>query len=397
MRLSSLFVGLSSLLFLVTACEENPASPPAPSCVETICTAGSGGCAGNAVWSCAADGKTRIYSECGSAQYCEGGVCKQRGCTYIGSSKCIGDGTVSTCSMTGHATNTETCSASTVCRGGECVSKSCDDGEERCSASGIHLLSCQGGEWTAQPCEGPTPLCFDDASAGPACKARVCEPQTARCIGDTSYQCDVTGHSETEVQCTADEVCKEGYCLPTVCGLDDHDAGSTPDGSGDAYDPPDPGPGQDIKEQKDVYIPPLEPIARIEFKLMGIKQVFDLNARADYIVVDQNLKLSAGKSMRKLEINIFPIEPFTVGSWDESDGGEIGVLICYFDAQSLDPAIQAKPCAVGFSHASVAYTVTLDKNNGPDSWLQGTFTATLKDTLENYIELEEGVFEVLHK
>ena len=361
-------------------------------CVDTVCLGGEARCEGNAIATCSADGKTWTYSDCGAEQRCEAGACVKRICTDLGGGWCDDDQTLKRCTLDGMSKVEETCAEGTKCVSGECVPSKCTQGDTAC-AFGDWLLTCQAGTWTGAECEGGQ-IC-DDASGTAKCTAAICTPETARCEGNVSYLCDHIGRTETATTCGDNQVCKGGYCVNKVCGLDDIPAPSgdaTTDAAGvdgDATASADTGP-------EDTWFPPLEPIARVEFELAGNKLVFDLNARANYIGSDKQLVIIGEKGLAQIEIRIGPLDPFVVGSWNESDGAEIGVVVCYNDGVSPLPE-PLEPCQVGFTHVSIEYALTLNENNGPDSWLRGDFTATLEDAGGSTIRINEGLFEVLHK
>lgn len=147
----------------------------------------------------------------------------------------------------------------------------------------------------------------------------------------------------------------------------------------------------------EVFVPPLEKVSRITFKLNGVNNDFDVAGGAFYVAGGDDAKLfkvSANKGTRKIEINILPVEPFAVGTWSDSVFSEVGVLICYNDGTG---AVELPSCPVGFTHESIAYDVTVTTNNGPDSRVEGTFTATFQDSVGGTLELTEGVFDVLHR
>ena len=360
-------------------------------CVATLCQAGETRCFGNAVGTCATDGKSWSVNACGSTRRCDQATCVERSCTP-GNGWCgeTNGPTLSRCLPDGSGEEEVTCGEGTHCVSGACVDAQCTHGGTAC-ASLTFILTCDGGSWTGESCADGE-ICHGSES-GAVCKPPTCVAESVSCEDNTVVSCDVYGREVTKTDCGANEVCKAGLCVAKVCGVDDQPDVVEPtdiatDAGTDATGP--------VDVEEDTFIPPLEPISRVEFKLAGQTLVFDLNARGIYIGSDKQLMIIGEKGTAQIEIRIGPIEPFVVGSWNESDGAEIGVAVCYNDGISPLPEPLA-PCQVGFTHVSIEYTLTLDDNNGPDSWLRGTFTATLEDVNGDTIRIKDGLFEVLHK
>ncbi len=380
------FYALTLALCLVAApgCGSDASTPAT---VTSLCTVPESKCIGQTLATCAQDGKAWAYTNCLPGSYCApSGACAQGKCAPS-SGSCTG-GQLVECSANGSSqAAARDCGASEVCAAGACLPATCTDGDVRCGDP-YTLATCQGGAWTATPC-GAGQICGDTDGAA-ACVDRACAPGAARCDGDDSYVCDAIGAGETKTTCASPQICKSGFCQAKVAGVDDLPEGDAT--SGDVQDDAaaTDTTGTDVKE---VFIPPLEKISFIEAKFAGVKTKFDFNGRADYIAVDQNLKMSAGLSGRKLEINIAPIDKFNVGKWTDTDEGEVGVVICYYDGGLV--AGGAPGCPEGFSHGSVLYDLTLATNNGPGSRLTGSFSATLRTPAGEEIEVTEGNFDVL--
>lgn len=135
---------------------------------------------------------------------------------------------------------------------------------------------------------------------------------------------------------------------------------------------------------------------------------FDVNGDAIYVNGESQLKISAaGESgdgeAPKLEINVLPIEPGTLGHWEDGDDSEVGANLCYQDGSGVQ---QSPNCTVGFSHSSSAYEVTLDEYD-PDGRVVGTFSGTLEALppgerdgeidAPQTVEILDGCFDVKHK
>jgi hypothetical protein len=175
--------------------------------------------------------------------------------------------------------------------------------------------------------------------------------------------------------------------VAAICGaVAASDAGPT----GDALVDADTGP-----EEEDVVIPPTETIAQVEFDVGNIHHSFDLNAQALYVTGESLLMVLGGSGLRQLEIRFSPIDPDDLGNFTDTDDSEVGVLFCYNDGTSDDADFGG--CQVGFTHASIEYDVTIDANNGKGSWVSGTFSTTLINSLNEQIRLSNGKFNVLFK
>lgn len=153
----------------------------------------------------------------------------------------------------------------------------------------------------------------------------------------------------------------------------------------------------DATDASDVYIPPLEKVSKITFKLNGVNNVFDVNGQADHIASGDPgnlMKIFATKATRKLELNLLPVDEYVVGHWSDSEFSEVTVLICYNDGTAPQ---ELPTCQVGFTHEAIAYDVTIAENNGVGSYVTGSFTATLQDVLGGTLEVTDGVFDVKHR
>lgn len=390
------------------ACGDDP-KPPPPACLEQLCTPGSFSCApgGNYVRQCSTDGEHWIYEPCAPLGQCIGGQCVARKCTTPGRSTCTqtdaGAPAIEVCSAQGQPT-TSPCKSGEVCSGGVCVPDVCETGEVRCGSAAI--VTCIAETWDATPCAKGEHC---DEEGGVHCAAPACTPEKAVCAGGAAEVCDATGASATTKACATNEVCVDGFCQEKVCGVSyspgaepdgaepdgaDEDAGGGEPDASEADAGADAEPGPEPEPEPDG--PPLEPIRSIRFTLNGSPNVFDLNARADYILVDKNLKLSAGKGNRKIEINFQPIEAFTVGTWSDTDfESTVTVDVCYFDGFSGE---ESPGCTIGFSHSSISYTATLETFNGQKGLpVVGKFVTELQDLAGNVITLTDGSFDVLQK
>jgi hypothetical protein len=359
--------------------------------VETLCEPGEAKCLGNTVALCATDGKSWQYSPCGN-QTCLDATCVLRKCQYLGGGICLNESTATLCAENGLSTDEVTCAADEVCAGGGCEKAACTDGDKRCGYRAT--LECVSGAWRVTDC--PAGNNCDASGAEPACVAPVCQAQLATCDGAVSKVCNLDGSATVDTACGGNQICKGGYCQAKVAGVDDgpdvvqDTVGDTSvsDTSADTI-------GPDATQDAEVFIPPLEKISKIAFKLDGISNSFDLAASADYITAESILKVSAGKNTRKIEVNFAPIDPFVIGNFDDTDSSGVSVVVCYYDGVTPNPEVEG--CLVGFSHVSTVYTASLTENNGEGSRVIGTFATTLRNANGDTFQITEGTFDVLHK
>ena len=398
-----------SIVFLVfglsIGCSD---SADSADCVDSLCTPGESRCAGNYVATCDEDGLAWTYDFCGDTQYCKAGAmgsgCEMRQCTELGQGSCIDDATLVECNLNGSATETVTCPTGTVCPsgGGLCVSAECSDGETRCGFRAV--LSCAQGVWEATSCAA-TELCAVDAGAA-VCVERQCAPQQAWCEGQTSHICNLDGSAVDSSVCNGGQICMDGHCQSAVCGVEAPSNNASGDGGASSGDTAIGSEGDVSADDggPTVVVPPLQKVSKIEFVLGGVKQVFDIGANAIYVNADKMLKISGGKTGgRKIEINIAgeDIQQKTVGSWTDVDiSSNATAAICYLDNNNSVAPVADPLCggdAGGFSHASSTYNVVVDENNGPSSYVVGTFEGVVADSQGNAVEIIDGTFDVLHK
>jgi hypothetical protein len=376
-------------------------------CVTSLCEPGETRCAINYVAQCNADGTAWDYSPCGTVQYCTdtgaGAACASRTCTNLGGGYCLDSATLELCPENGAEKSTVACASNQICpisgsgNAGVCVDAECEAGASMCGHRST--LLCEGGVWIATNCGGEEICDIVDGAA--TCIPRTCVPQTAWCDGNVASLCDAEGRKVSSSTCGGGQVCKDGFCQAAVCGIDDipgaNDPVDTPSdaGAGGGVD----GAGAEAgPTEPEVVIPPLQKTPKVTFNIGGVPQTFDLNARAIYVNADKLLKIEGGKGVRKLEINIAGVDITTVGGWKESDLTEISVAVCYYDG-SNKPFVGGA-CggdAGGFTFIATAYDVIIDKNNGPDSYVEGTFSSTMESANGEVLEFTDGVIDVLFK
>ncbi|MEC9071553.1 MAG: hypothetical protein VX938_04200, partial [Myxococcota bacterium] len=309
----------------------------APACAETLCQPTTSVCLGNSLATCGLDGKSWTVSPCSDGK-CNSNTnsCELYKCKPL-SQICGTDGTsYDRCPESGSGLTPGTCATNTTCVGGACVETACTTGDTRCGFR--QVLTCVNDAWSVETVCSGSDVCVDGNPA--SCEAPECEPGSSTCEGDVAVTCDVAGNIASKRTCASNEVCQGGHCRSKICGVDD---GESADATADAG-ASDSGPAQNTGPE--VTPPPLEQVSKIDFKLGGTPQTFNLNARADYVSSTSTLKVSAGSGNRKVELNVGPIDPFVVGAFTDTDATEVVVTICYYDGVSEG---QAPSCTVGFS------------------------------------------------
>jgi hypothetical protein len=421
-------------LLVMSACGEEGASTP--TCAETLCEAGETRCLGNVLATCELlDGEDQpgrwAYIPCSASEACSAGnggqVCQGRKCLNLGGGTCDDTQTITFCDVSGLSSDTYDCGADEVCTGGSCAPSTCEDGETRCGATSV--LTCAGALWEESGC-GEGAICADDSGEA-VCEPQICAPESAWCDEGVAYVCNHDGGARSEAPCGEMEVCNSGFCEPLLCnGKNNSDPGNgleptdildgetlefecEPDATKcldeDSLDTCEEGfwltanCGQNqicgevdgVDACKAKAAPPLEQVGVIKFTLAGVPNVFDLNARADYISAESMLKVSGAYGTRKIELNFVPIETLIVGAFSDTDTSETVLQVCYFDGLEL---VEKTPgCAVGFSHSSTLYDAVIDQWNGIGSAVVGTFEATLETAAGSTLAITDGTFDVKQK
>ena len=391
---------------VVSACSDDSGDTEVDSsaCAETVCTVGAAECYGNAVWTCESDGLGWSKEGCGGLMSCVAGACVDSECQIPGKSQCDDESGGRICAPDKQSEASFTCEAGEHCEEGACISDSCEADTTACGYRAV--FSCVNGGWTGEKCS-PGELCVS-GDDGARCEPWSCEPGKARCEGGASAVCDVEGSEETVTACSADEVCEGGYCVTATCeqvaageagpqSVEVSDVASdegTPDVEGDEAEDAT---SADVGPVEPEPHPELEPISRIDFKLSGIPNNFGLAAQADYQGAESRMVISGSDGVRKLEINLAEVEPYTVGSWSDTDDTDVVAVVCYYDGTVNQTPPDGAGCSVGFSHASSLYSLTIDANNGDGYRVTGSFETTLIDALGGQIQFTEGTFDVLHK
>jgi hypothetical protein len=207
----------------------------------------------------------------------------------------------------------------------------------------------------------------------------------------TAQNCNAEGTAYVETECADDEACVEatGTCEKTLCsppaGTDGTDGTDTPDaGSTDGADGT-----EGATTTEDTYEPPpLEPLDTAIVNVNGEKIVFSSNKGANYVVADQDLRITMDKGQTKIEISISPIEEFDVGVFASTEASDVNVTIFYHDGSPLSGMAQ-------FRFQSVDYFLDLESFQAKGGRVKGTFSGTFtEDGGASTIPFEGGTFDV---
>lgn len=343
-------------------------------CVERLCDAATHGavCVGHAVQTCAPDGRSFLYAACGAQQRCEAGACVARACTTLGEASCLSPTSAQRCRDDGSGFDTIPCGDEAVCKDGACVPSTCAGSGDRCTNNGF--VSCKSAAWVQENCPVGQ-LCELGGSGAGRCVPKACVPEARRCDGDSVRICDARGGVETALACAEGETCVQGFCQRPVCGAD------TPD--------PD---AADTSETFDTA-ETSEPNSEILFTLSGAATTLGQSAFATFDAGDRQLTVKASQSFRRLELRFAPANQTVSGVFSSEVFNPVKVLVCWDGGET--PA-SFDDCE-GFTHRSVAYEVTVTRNDGPGGRFEATFTATLEDENTDTIQLQSGQINVKYR
>ena len=387
----TLSIGLTAILLtsVLAGCGSDSSSSTTPACVDTICSPGESLCLGNVAATCSDDGKQWQTTACGTEQGCKAGVCEARDARCYGASSqsfCV-EGNVRAlikCAENGTSVTSTNCDLS--CAGGACREAPCEPNTTVCGYRSIATCQENGVSWTHTNC-GPTEICV----AG-ECTEQICEPQSRGCKDEaTVMNCNAEGSGYNETTCADDEACvaSTGTCEKTLCsppaGTDGTDGTDAPDAGGtDGSDGAD-----DVATEEDTYEPPeLEPLDTAFVNVNGVKLDFTSNKGANYVVADQDLRITMDKGQTKIEISIAPIEEFDVGVFASTEASDVNVRIFYHDGSPLSGMAQ-------FRYQSVDYYLDLESFQSKGGRVKGTFEGTFtEDGGATTIPFEGGTFDV---
>ncbi len=384
-----------ALLVGLTAGCGNDGDSGAVAAVDTLCTDGQRKCQGNALLTCASDGKSWKVANCGEAKFCsqgQGGLgCQPVDC--LPNSKTCDDNKSMQCPADGQGDPSQVafCVGPEHCIAGTCVKTACTSGDKLCGWKS--LLSCTGGSWSSQKCAA------DERCDGgkKACVARTCEPTTIACKdGTTSQTCNADGSAWVATACKAGEVCHDGVCHAKVKGKDDvADAGAKDSGggagddaAGDAADT-----GGFIDVQKDEFVfDPLDKLTIYKSTKAPIPEgtlpfEYDISSAA-YLSLEQMVQVTGNQNLEKIEISCSPVEEFTTGSTNELELQWPKSSVLMNDGTN-DPRVAQ------FRYQAIEYTITIKEFPDIGGRLKGNFNATMADAMvKGKTFYVEGSFDI---
>jgi len=112
----------------------------------------------------------------------------------------------------------ENCVDGEACVDGRCVVAECEPESRGCIGETIVICD-DTGQWDeVQDCTASDAWC-DIGDDGPVCRPRVCTPEAARCVNETTAEvCNDSGSGWVESDpCLDGEVCESGACVPGTC------------------------------------------------------------------------------------------------------------------------------------------------------------------------------------
>jgi hypothetical protein len=194
-------------------------------CREPACEPYSVGCLDNqAAFACDASGTQQTRLPCRAEQRCEAGACVALACAPS-SITCEGDARV-VCDARGasrevtRCDDTEGCEGAPfgcACREGECEARVCAPESARCVGNATQACDAQGAAWGA-----PVACAGDEVCTNGRCLSRQCEPGERVCAGDAVLVCDEDGDARVSTACPSGQTCTgtgdAARCAPVVCG-----------------------------------------------------------------------------------------------------------------------------------------------------------------------------------
>ncbi len=216
------------------------------------CTPGENRCFGNSLGTCGNDGATWTLGFCGTERTCFEGQCRTQVCTP-GRTTCEDEWNALVCDD-GVETRPSPCDLGERCYEAGCLPEDCASGEIRCLHDTRLTCASPAPGWVAVPCpEGQA--CKDDQCVPKVCTPRegVCIPHPDRPGIEIGLTCNLNGTEwASQNPCSADQVCREGFCFPkTPAPPPPADTGPADGGLDPGPEPLDPGPGEDLARPDD--------------------------------------------------------------------------------------------------------------------------------------------------
>lgn len=346
----------------------------APGAVKSLCSGTEQQCYGNALLTCADEGKAWTVGWCGESKTCgeSGGKAGCLGVKCERNSRTCDGKKVLQCPADGltEPSLAESCKTGQHCFFGACVTTACKDGEKLCGWNAA--LTCNGGSWESAKCKSGERC---DAETN-ACVARTCKPTEIKCTDETTgATCDATGAAWVDKPCGAGHVCTDGVCHRKVEGVEPEvdagpavDAGGASDGGGGFIDAGK----KDVQlEQFDILTITKSSTATPGPDAEVIKFEF---SSAGFSGVTKMLQITGDQGLNKLEIQIAPTEEFTTGSFTALEAQAEDSAILMNDGSNDQATVQ-------WQFQAVDYTLTLTAFDDVGGRVKGTFSAKMGDAI----------------
>ena len=404
MKRTSFLLALGLIFVVNSACSSSSGGEEEATCVEALTECEVPVCAGNSVRSCSQDGLHYDYEPC-YPRSCRDGSCVASSCTTPGERSCepAMPNKVTICLDSMAQVTAQSCNTGSSCLRGACVTESCTAGETQCGWKSVLTCNATGDGFDAADCE-----------AGQYCDeaTQACADSNAFCVANplgnlcqdlnTSARCDIHNALVNEA-CGLNEVCVDGFCQATVCGIDytaqpeEDIVVDIVDVVEDIADDIDTGP-----ELPDLDLPPLQKPAKAWITVSGgpfegEKIEFTSAKQGLYIVDDADLQITMVKSPYQVEVHFVGIMEKMVGNYNSEEPGDIQVAILFNDGTQ-------DPTAVQWKYASISYDATLQQFEDVGGRVIGTFSGTLEEQVAEgaeptgvTIEITDGYFDVPRK
>ncbi len=386
MRAVAFILWAPALALALSACggDDDKGGP-----VDSLCSTDEQRCYGNALLTCADEGKAWNVGWCGESKTCTSDSGKP-GCSGVkcerGARTCD-DTKVLMCPEDGlsEAAQVETCKTGQHCIFGTCVKTACDAGTKACGWKAA--LSCEGGSWKTTKCKSGERC--DEATH--ACVAQTCKPTALKCTdASTRSTCNTAGSAWVDKACGSGEVCTEGVCHPKVKGAEqDQDAGTV---AADAGSGSDGGGFIDVGSTKDVQLEQFDTLTLTLSETPtpgpGARTIKFKFSSATFSGATKMLQITGDEGLDKLEIQLAPVEEFTTGTFTALEAQAEDTAILMNDGSNDQSQVQ-------WQFQAVDYTLDVTSFDDVGGRIKGTISAKLGDAINKgkfvYID---GAFDI---
>ncbi len=389
------------------ACSQEQTAGPPPQC----CAANHTWCVTGALYQCNAEGTDLSVTLCPSG-VCSGATCAERQCPgAIGSARCDASDPDARTRMVCSSAGTEVakaCLEGQRCVDGVCLGLPCVAGTKACGET--HVYVCADGESFQQ-----VQQCRDNEICDPAghnCIKRACTPGERNCQGSRVEVCAGDGRRTNDWPCLPNESCRDGACVPTICGGGGADSGdSSPapvQDAGQADALGDGASGSDLSSVPDELtlrdIPTsrpdtMKPPTKAEATIGGERVIFTSDKTATWVGIQDPdgdpahaLQISMVRGIQKLEILISGLqeEQVSLAPWTHEDQSVVRAEIRWSDGAVQIPAGQQGCTTSGWTSCANTYSLELQAFGKVGGLVRGTFEGTLHDGTA----VEHGSFDV---